>query len=535
MDTLEPVLLDGEWRPSQASGHFRAENPATGEAFGPLYPVSDAADIEQALRSACQAAPALAAASPEHIATFLEAYAVLIDRHAEELARMAQDETGLPADTRIAGNELPRTTDQLRQAAQAVRRYAWSQPVIDTVKGLRAHFAPLGKPVLIMGPNNFPLAFNAVSGSDFASAIAARNPVIAKGHPSHPGTSKRLAELAREALRRSDLPVASVQMLYKFDSSLGLSLAGDSRLGAIAFTGSRAGGLALKAAADKAGIPIYAEMSSINPVFLLPGAIAERGADKLAAEFFASCTAGTGQFCTNPGLVIVPRGEAGDAFVSAATEHFAQASPGIVFSRGVRDNFLQALQHLGAAGAKILAGGQAVDGPGHRVAPTLLSVGAGTFLAHGQDLQHEAFGPASLLVRANDVDTMCRIAARFEGNLTGTLYRANDGHDDATWKQVVAVLRPRVGRLISNKMPTGVAVSPAMNHGGPYPSTTHPGHTAVGMPAAIRRFAALHCYDNVPQSLLPTELRDHNPGGIPRLVDGLWTRADLMKKSGVTA
>src|SRR5699024_2984986 len=250
MDTLEPVLLNGEWRPSQANDHFRAENPATGEAFGPLYPVSDAADIEQALHGACQAAPALAAASPEQIATFLEAYAVLSDRHAAELAPLAQEETGLPADTRIAGNELPRTTDQLRQAAQAVRRYAWTQPVIDTVKGLRAHYAPLGKPVLIMGPNNFPLAFNAISGSDFASAIAARNPVIAKAHPSHPGTSKRLAELAGDALRRSDLPAASVQMLYEFDRSLGLDLAGDSRLGAIAFTGSRAGGLGLKAAAD---------------------------------------------------------------------------------------------------------------------------------------------------------------------------------------------------------------------------------------------------------------------------------------------
>ena len=535
MSATEPVLIAGQWQAArEACASFRAEDPTRGEPIGPAFPVCGGADIETAVAAACEAATALAATAPERIAAFLDGYATLIDKDAETLVALAHAETALAAPTRLAGNELPRTSDQLRQAAKAARRFSWTQPVIDTAKNLRAHYAPLGKPVLVFGPNNFPFAFNAVSGSDFASAIVARNPVIAKAHPSHPATSKRLAELAHEALRASGLPLASVQMLYHFDNALGLQLAGDARLGAIAFTGSRSGGLALKAAADKAGVPIYAEMSSVNPVFLLPNALAERGAT-LAQEFFSSCTMGSGQFCTNPGIVIVPRGAAGDAFVAAALEHFAGAAPNVLFAASVRDRLDQSVHALCRAGAEILAGGTPGDGPGHDYAPTLLSVDETTFLAHADALQAEAFGPASLLVRASSVEAMVAIAGRFEGNLTGTLYRATDGSDDATWRQVAAVLRPRVGRLSCNKMPTGVAVSAAMNHGGPYPSTSHAGFTAVGMPSAIRRFAALHCYDGVPDDLLPVELRDRNPGAIPRLVDGQWTRADIMTATGAGA
>ncbi|QEE23217.1 aldehyde dehydrogenase family protein [Rhodanobacter glycinis] len=534
MGVTEPVLIAGQWQAARdVCGSFRAEDPSHGEPIGPAFPICGGADLEAALVAACATATELAAAPPERIAAFMDAYAALIDGDAETLVALAHAETALPAATRLAGNELPRTSGQLRQAARAARRFSWTQPVIDTTKGLRAHYAPLGKPVLVFGPNNFPFAFNAVSGSDFASAIVARNPVIAKAHPSHPATSRRLAELAHEALRACGLPLASVQLLYHFDHALGLQLAGDTRLGAIAFTGSRSGGMALKAVADRAGVPIYAEMSSVNPVFLLPGALAERGA-ALAQEFFSSCTMGSGQFCTNPGIVIVPMNPAGDAFVAAAVEHFATAAPNVLFAGNVRDRLEQAIRALRDAGAELRAGGAPGDGPGHHYAPTLLSVDETTFLAHADALQGEAFGPASLLVRASGVEAMVAIASRFEGNLTGTLYRAADGSDDDAWRQVAAVLRPRVGRLSCNKMPTGVAVSPAMNHGGPYPSTSHAGFTAVGMPAAIRRFAALHCYDGVPDELLPVELRDRNPGAIPRLVDGQWTCANITPSTGAT-
>ncbi|SEL15962.1 NADP-dependent aldehyde dehydrogenase [Pseudoxanthomonas sp. GM95] len=524
-DAIQPVLLAGQWQSSLGTtGQFRAADPTTGLAIGPVFPVSGAADVEAALAAASAVAAELAATPAERIAEFLEAYADALDADADTLVALAAAETALAAPTRLRGNELPRASGQLRQAAQAVRSYSWTNPTIDTAAGLRAHLAPLGKPVLVFGPNNFPFAFNAIAGSDFASAIAARNPVIAKAHPLHPATSQRMAQLAHTALLQAGLPAASVQLLYQFDNAIGLKLAGDARLGAIGFTGSRGGGLALKAAADAAGIPFYAELSSVNPVFLLPGALAERG-DTLAQEFFASCTLGSGQFCTNPGVVVVPRSAAGDAFVASATAHFANASPMVLFSQRGVDHVAAGVATLCRAGAEVLAVGVIGQGEGSRYAPTLLSVDAAEFIAQPQALQTEAFGPVSLLVRVEDADEMVFVAKAFEGNLTGTLYRASDGSDDAAWQAIAPVLRARVGRLINSKMPTGVAVSAAQNHGGPFPSTGHPGFTAVGMPASIHRFAALHSYDAVPDALLPVELRDANPGGVQRIVDGLWTTA----------
>lgn len=527
----QSLLISGRWQPAiELLGQFRAEDPATGIAIGPEFPVNGAADVEAAITAAVAVADELARTPPERIADFLDAYADGIERDAEALVALAHAETALPAETRLAKVELPRTSGQLRQAAHAVRACSWTQPVIDTAAGLRTHRAPLHKPVLIFGPNNFPFAFNAIAGSDFASAIAARNPVIAKAHPSHPATSERLAQLAHAALLKTGLPTAAVQMLYQFDSALGLQLAGDPRLGAIGFTGSRAGGLALKAAADAAGVPAYMELSSVNPVFLLPGALAERG-DVLAQEFFSSCTMGSGQFCTNPGVVVVPRGADGDAFVAAAVAHFSNAAPGVLFSRSGLEHLQRNVETLRKAGAELLVSGTAA-GPGYRYQPTLLGVDAVRFLQAPQALQTEAFGPVGLLVRADDVAQMATLATAFEGNLTGTLYGAADGSDTAAWAQVADALRPRVGRLIANRMPTGVAVSPAMNHGGPYPSTSHPGFTAVGMPAAIQRFTALHCYDHVSDQHLPPELRDRNPGGVARQVDGHWCVDDI--DSGAT-
>lgn len=524
--TVETLLIAGEWQaPIELGGHFRAEDPTSGKAIGPNFPICGAADVEAALAAGAAVADELAATPPTHIANFLDAYAKAIDDDTEPLVAVAHAETALPAATRLAKGELPRTSNQLRQAAQAVRAFSWTHPIIDTAAGLRSHFAPLHKPVLVLGPNNFPFAFNAIAGSDFASAIAARNPVIAKAHPSHPATSQRLAQLALRAVREAGLPAAAIQMLYHFDNALGLQLAGDHRLGAIGFTGSRAGGMALKAAADRAGVLAYVEMSSVNPVFLLPGAVAERGLE-LAREFFASCTMGSGQFCTNPGIVMVPTGPAGDAFVAAAATLFSATGAHVLYSRGVVEHLERAVATLRGAGATCLSGGTSEE-PGYRYQATLLQVTAQQFLADPSALQTEAFGPVSLLVRANGLADMLALAASFEGNLTGSLYNAADGSDDETLVTVAAALRPRIGRLMVNKMPTGVAVSAAMNHGGPYPSTGHPGFTAVGMPTAIHRFAALQCYDNAPDWLLPAELRDHNPGGVARLVDGHWRNDDL--------
>jgi len=526
-DTVAPVLLAGEWRRSlDASDGFRAEDPDRGEAFGAEFPISGERDLETAIAAASAVTEELAAADPARIADFLERYADAIEANREALAELAQRETGLPVSPRFLGAEIPRTCGQLRLAADAARSHSWTLPTIDTGNGLRSWLAPLGKPVLALGPANFPFAFNAIAGSDFASALAARTPVIAKAHPGHPGTSRELARLAHAALLASGLPAASVQMLYQLPSALGLRAAGDPRIGAVAFTGSRAAGQALKAAADAAGVLFYGELSSVNPVLMLPGALADR-AEALAQELLASCTLGAGQFCTNPGLVLLPEGAHGDAFADAARRGFTDAPEGLLLSRGGLQHLRAAVDALVAAGATVLAGGGDAIGGGFRCRPTLLTVEGECFLANAAALQREAFGPVTLLVRARDPAQMEAIVRSLEGQLTGTLYAADDGRDDAPHDRLAPLLRARVGRLIANRMPTGVAVSAAMNHGGPWPSASHPGFTAVGMPAAIRRFAALHSYDHVPDARLPALLRDRNPGGIARQIDGRWTDADV--------
>ncbi|HVC29387.1 MAG TPA: aldehyde dehydrogenase family protein [Gammaproteobacteria bacterium] len=522
------VLIAGHWQaPCNVLGFFNAVAPATGKVFESMFPISGHADIEAMLEAGTRVAPILAATHPENIAIFLDTYADGIEHAGIKLCTFAHEETGLPIEPRFNTVELPRTVDQMHQAARISRDMSWTNPVIDTRLNLRACFAPLNKPVVIFGPNNFPLAFNAVAGSDFVSAIVARNPVIAKAHPSHPQTSQLLAEIAHAALIKSDLPVETVQFVYHMPSELGLTLVSDRRVGAVGFTGSRNGGLAIKAAADKAGVPAYLEMASINPVFVLSGALLEYGAT-LAQDFFTSCMLGNGQFCTRPGLIVLPSGHDGEVFVTEIIKRFTSAPDCILLSRGVQDNLMQSLDTLLAAGAQLVVGGKRVDGEGFRFRPTLLRVPAATFIAHPNSLQSEAFGPVSLLVVAESVEQMATLAATLEGNLTGTIYSASDAYDDEGYALIAPILRARVGRLLNNKMPTGVAVSAAMNHGGPYPATVHPMFTSVGLPAAIHRFVALHSYDAVRPDRLPPELHNRNPNGsLQRLIDGIWTTADI--------
>lgn len=527
MSKLQPVLVAGVWRDAvEPVGSLQAHDPSTGQPIGDLYPVSSRREVEQALAAAIGAAEAMASADPDRIAGFLDAYADGIEAEADALVELAHRETGLAKTPRLRDVELPRTTGQLRQAARAVLQWSWAHPVIDTATGLRAMFGPLAKPVVVFGPNNFPFAFNAIAGSDFASAIAARAPVIAKVHPLHPGTSLLLGRIAHQALVAAGLPAAAIQMLYQIESSASERLVGNPAIGGVGFTGGRGGGLALKAMADKAGVPFYAEMSSINPVFLLDGALAERGS-ALAQEFFASCTMGSGQFCTNPGLLVVPRSEAGDRFLAEACKRFDGASAQVLFSADGKRHLKVAIQALIDAGASRCAGKPDPQRDGSWVQPQLLEVDGERFLQDPQALQAEAFGPVSLVVRSSDHAQSLAIARAFEGNLTATLYRAANGGDDAFAATLMPLLRPRVGRLIVDRMPTGVAVSPAQNHGGPYPATSHPGFTSVGMPGSIRRFTGLHSYDNVPDALLPAVLRDANPGRVWRQLDGQWTTADF--------
>jgi NADP-dependent aldehyde dehydrogenase len=525
----EPVLIGGEWRPAKAAGSFRADNPSTNQPLPGEFPISSWADCDDALAAATAAADTLRQASPEQIAAFLLRYAQRLEARSKELVEAAHAETALPKTPRLADVELPRTTDQLRQAAAAVQDGSWALPTIDSKLNIRSVLGCLG-PVLIFGPNNFPYAYNGVAGGDFVAAVAAGNPVIAKAHPCHPLTSKRLAEEALAAVKETGLPPAAVQMIYHVAPEVGLKLATDRRLGAIGFTGSRSAGLKLKTAADAVGKPVYLEMSSLNPVVILPGALAERHA-KVVEEFTSSCLQAGGQFCTSPGLTILFAGDEAERFITEVKAKLDGSPPATLLAASVARNLAASVQMLREAGAQLVTGGSPLVET--RFANTLLRVNGEGFLSAPDKFQTEAFGNASLVVLVRDGAEAAKVLAQLEGNLTGSIYSDTRGGDDALYAQLSPLLRSRVGRLLNDKMPTGVAVTASMNHGGPFPATGHPGFTAVGIPAALRRFTMLQCFDHVRPDRLPAALQNKNPNGrMWRLIDGAWSQGDVPAERG---
>ncbi len=523
MKSTHPVLIGDRWIASSAAQTFLAIDPSTGGPLPTAFPISSWDEISAALDCAVTAARELRCRPASDAAAFLEVYAAGIEQDVAQLAATAAQETGLPVKPRLAEIELPRTIKQLRDAARAARDGGWALPTIDSQLNIRSMHGPVG-PVVVFGPNNFPFAYNGICGGDFAAAVAAGNPVIAKSHPLQPNTTAALAKLALRAAQATQMPVGLVQLLFGISNPDGLRMVGDPRVGAVGFTGSRQGGLALKAAADRAGKPIFLEMSSINPVVLLPAAL-ETATAGIAEQFTASCLMAAGQFCTNPGLVLMVRSDAASRFIADVSARFAAATPATMLWRGGVEALVAGVKTLCDAGAKILVGGKAVAPPRCAFEPTLLQCDGRAFMRDPINLQREAFGNASLMVICDDLPQLEAVVGWLEGNLTGSIYHS--AGDDVIYGQIADALRTRVGRLLSNKMPTGVAVTPAMNHGGPYPASGHAGFTAVGAPATLRRFSQLWCYDNVPHDRLPALLANANPTGTWRLVDGQWTTKDI--------
>ncbi len=527
--TVRRVFVSGNWQDSKHRETFQATNPNTAEKLSPTFPISSWDDCDAALDAAAQAAVELRRIPVERIAEFLEKFADAIEANRDALVESAFAETGLAKSPRLADVELPRTSNQLRTAAAACRSGNWAMPTIDTKAGIRSCFESLG-PVCVFGPNNFPFAFNSASGGDFAAAIAAGNPVIAKANSSHPETTRLLAELAAKVIDELKLPPAMVQLIYRTSHADGERLVSDPRVGATGYTGSRSAGLILKAAADAAGKPIYLELSSVNPVVITPEALQER-ADKIVDEFITSVLMGAGQFCTNPGMVMLVECPESDRFIAAVKERFSGAKPGTLLSPTVAKSLSASVKTLVDFGAELLCGGGEVESGRCAYANTLLRVSGTEFLGNPEGFQTEAFGNASLIVVAKNIDELCSVIHHLEGNLTGCVYSATTNVNDEHYSKIAFELAPKVGRILNDKMPTGVAVSAAMNHGGPYPATGHPGFTAVGIPASIIRFGKLTSYDNVRPTRLPKLLQDTNPTGETwRSIDGQWTtgNADSM-------
>lgn len=526
--TVQRVLIDGQWTVSAGTSTFQAVNPRTTEPIPESYPVSPWSEVEQVLSAANRAAEATRGWSGERFAAFLDKFADRIEARAADLIAIANLETALPLAPRLKDVELPRTTNQLRQAAKAARDGSWAMPIIDTASNIRSVLGPIG-PVAVFGPNNFPFAFNGAAGGDFAAAVAAGNPVIAKGHSSHPGTTRLFAEEAQLAATETGMPNGFVQLIYRTSHDDGKRLAAHPLVGAIGYTGSRSAGVQLKEAADRVGKPIYLELSSINPVYLLPGALRERVA-AIAEQFATSCLMGTGQMCTNPGLIVVKASAEAEDFMQQVTDRFAVAPVGTLLGPGVLTHLEAGQQALIAHGATVLTGCTTGGGTGFSCHNSLLRVSAGKFLAAAEALQTEMFGNASLIVVADSDDELVAVTRSLEGNLTGCLYTATDGSDDVLHDRIAPVLRQKVGRLLNDKMPTGVAVVPSMNHGGPFPATGHPGFTAVGIPASVRRFGMLQCYDAVRPHRLPAALANKNPNGsLWRMIDGQMSQGDVAQ------
>jgi len=334
---------------------------------------------------------------PSQIANFLDAHAAQIDSHRDAIAQIAHAETGLPYSPRLRDIEMDRTIDQLRQAAECVRDGSWTMPEIDASLDLRSMYEPLGGAVLTIGPNNFPLAYNAIAGGDFAAAIAARNPIIAKAHPLHPGTTRLLAQCALSAAREADLPSGSIQMFYHCEPEDGLSLIHLPEITAVGFTGSRGAGLALKQAADETGTPIYLELSSVNPMFILDHAIQDRGSS-IAGMIAESTLAASGQQCTCPGLIVVNDTQDSAGFIIELQHQLSNAAPQVMLSRGGVQHLHESIQSIVDAGATLICGGSPIAGQAAKHDHTLLQTDAESFIARSAAFQTEMFGVAALVV-----------------------------------------------------------------------------------------------------------------------------------------
>jgi 2,5-dioxopentanoate dehydrogenase len=502
---------------------FYAADPVTGARLEPAYGECGAPEAAQAAALAWRDFDAYRSTDPETRAAFLDSIAEEIEKVAQELGRRVQDETGLPK-ARVAA-ETVRTTGQLRMFAGVVRDGAWLQARIDPADpgrsplprpDVRQRSIPVG-PVAVFGASNFPLAFS-TAGGDTASALAAGAPVVVKAHPSHPGVSEIVGRAVRAAVRKHDLPEGTFSLLQGTSTELGRALVTDPNIRAVGFTGSRRGGLALveAAAGRQVPIPVYAEMSAVNPVFVLPGALAERAA-AIASGFVASVTGSAGQLCTKPGLVFVADGPDTDRFVDAASEAIRAVAAAPMLNAGIAGAYGDRVRLLGSIQAVDEAARGLADASLACPAAAHLFVTTGEVFLANDRLHEEVFGPAAIIVRVRDERQMAEIAGHIEGQLTAAVHLSETDHGAAA--RLLARLELVAGRIIVNGWPTGVEVGDAMVHGGPFPATSAPATTSVGT-RAIERFLRPVAYQDVPADLLPLELRDDNPYGIFRRREG---------------
>lgn len=448
----------------------------------------------------------------------------------DELVTVCCDETGLPV-ARIEGERI-RTINQLKMFAALLNEGSWVDARIDTAlpertpvpkPDLRFMHIPLG-PVVVFGASNFPLAFS-VAGGDTASALAAGCTVVVKAHPAHPATSAIVGKAIQTAARKTNMPDGVFSLLFDNGIDVGLQLVKHPFVKAVGFTGSYKAGKALYDAAVSRSqpIPVYAEMGSTNPVFILPQAMKERGRE-IAAAYSAAVTLGVGQFCTNPGMLIYQNSN--NDFEHSLQTAFEKTAGGVMLTPTILNAYKTGIQQrLDTAGVEQLAtAGSQTGSDANSAVPVLLKTDTNIFNNNHQ-LSEEIFGPSGIIVPVNTKKEMLDIATNLSGHLTATVHGNND--ELIGYKELLDILEQKAGRVIINGFPTGVEVCSAMVHGGPFPSTTDSKTTSVGT-AAIYRFTRPVCYQNMPQELLPAELKNRNTPGIYRLINGERSTNDVM-------
>ncbi|MDM9629311.1 aldehyde dehydrogenase (NADP(+)) [Rhizobium sp. S152] len=506
--TISGDLLIGGVAVRGTAKEFKGVNAATGGSLEPGFAGATTDDVAKAAALAWEAFPVYRETSLEQRAAFLEAIAEAIIEIGDELIVRAMEETGLPRG-RLEG-ERGRTVGQLRLFAKEVRDGTFQELRFDPADpdrkpapkpDLRLRNLAVG-PVAVFGASNFPLAFS-VAGGDTASALAAGCPVVVKGHSAHPGTSELVGKAVQKAVAASGLPVGTFALLFDAGFEVGQALVADEHIRAVGFTGSRRGGTALMKIASerKQPIPVYAEMSSINPVILFPNALKNRG-EAIGKAFVSSLVLGAGQFCTNPGLILAIDGDGLNNFVASATAALAEAPAQTMLTGGICEAYRKGVARLASHGdVKKLATGKA--GNEQEASANLFETSAAAFLAH-TSLQEEVFGAAGLIVRCRDEAELARVVDALEGQLTVALHI--DEADFLAAKALVPTLELLAGRVLVNGFGTGVEVSPAMVHGGPFPATSDGRTTSVGT-LAIYRFLRPVSYQDFPQELLPAPLR----------------------------
>jgi 2,5-dioxopentanoate dehydrogenase len=519
-------LIGGKSVEDRGAG-FHGVNPTDASRLEPLFFSATNKNVELAASLAADAFPAFSVLSGQARAAFLRAIAENLAGGGASIVDRAHLETGLPL-PRLQG-ELGRTVGQLKMFAEVLEEGSWLDARIDEADpsrkpaprpDIRSMLRPLG-PVAVFGASNFPLAFS-VAGGDTASALAAGNPVIVKAHPAHPGTSELVGKLIQKAVKDSNLPPGVFSLLFDAAIDVGIALVKHPAVKAVAFTGSAAGGQALMrlAAERPEPIPCYAEMGSTNPLFILPGAMRERrGA--LAQGLLGSFTLGSGQFCTKPGLVFIPRQDVAE-FVQGLQSSVDVLAPHGMLTHAIAARYSKSVQKRADEGsAQVIANAKTtVEENCAAGVATVFEVSLDEFLTDPQ-LEEEVFGPTTLLITYGEKEAVLMAAEKLHGHLTATIHGTDE--DLANADDLIRVLEKKVGRILFNGYPTGVEVCHAMVHGGPYPATSDGRSTSVGS-RAIFRFTRPVCYQDCPDKSLPAELQRANPLAVMRLVNGKLTR-----------